>query len=85
SGGAGGAAGRAGRGGAGGGDAMKHQFAMRVGPVGFRIGSAWRAPVEQLAALYAGYPGADVPDFTVRLGPPSPLRRWLRPAVALAG
>jgi HprK-related kinase A len=64
---------------------VKHQFAMRVGPVGFRIGSAWRAPVEQLAALYAGYPGADVPDFTVRLGPPSPWRRWLRPAVALAG
>jgi HprK-related kinase A len=36
--------------------------------------------------LYAGYPAAaDIPDFTVRLEPARPWRRWLRPAVAIGG
>ncbi len=64
---------------------MRHAFAVRVGPVGFRIGSEWSQPVEQLRALYAGYPGADIPDFTVRLEAPRPWRRWLRPSVRIAG
>lgn len=64
---------------------MRHMATLRVGPVAFRIGSDWRAPVEQLRALYADYPRADVPDFTVRLEAPRPWRRWLRPQVAIGG
>ncbi len=64
---------------------MKHSFGLRVGPVGFRIGSAWKAPLTALSRLYEGYPPADIPDFTVRLEPPRPWRRWLRPSVAMAG
>ena len=66
---------------------MRHRLALRIGPVGFRIGSAWRAPLEALAALYAGYPApADgLCDFTVRLEPERPWRRLLRPSVAIRG
>lgn len=64
---------------------MRHQLSLRVGPVSFRIGSAWPGPVEDLRALYAGYPAAEVPDYTVRLEPPRPWRRWLRPQVAVGG
>ncbi|HEY0269728.1 MAG TPA: HprK-related kinase A [Sphingomonas sp.] len=64
---------------------MRAEHRVRVGPVGFRIGSAWRGPVERLRALYAGYPGADIPDLTVRLEPERPWRRWLRPSVAIGG
>jgi len=64
---------------------MRHAFAVRVGPASFRIGSAWRAPVETLADLYRDYPLATVPDFTVRLEPTRPWRRWLRQSVAIAG
>jgi HprK-related kinase A len=57
-----------------------------VGPVSFRIGSAWPEPVAELAALYAPYPEAgEVADFTVRLEPEKPWRRWLRPSVAIHG
>ena len=59
---------------------MRHAQALRVGPVAFRIGSAWRASIAQLRGLYDGYPSRDVPDFTVRLDAPQPWRRWLRPA-----
>jgi HprK-related kinase A len=65
---------------------MKHRLDLRVGPVGFRIGSAWRGPIEQLARLYAGYPAPDgICDFTVRLEPHKPWRRLLRPSVAIRG
>ena len=65
---------------------MKHAFAVRVGPVGFRIGSAWPQPIAALARLYANYPGLDhVADYTVRLEPGGFLRRWLRPSVRIAG
>ncbi|WP_174297269.1 HprK-related kinase A [Sphingomonas bacterium] len=67
---------------------MRHAVAVRVGPFGFRIGSDWRAPVAALERLYAGYPQGDkagVPDFTVRLAAARPWRRWLRPAVTIAG
>ena len=65
---------------------MKHRFDVQVGPVTFRIGSAWRAPVAALEVLYRNYPkSAGVPDFTVRLEPAKPWRRWLRPSVAIAG
>jgi HprK-related kinase A len=66
---------------------MRHSLGLRVGPVGFRIGSAWPEPIAALAALYAGYPEPEngVADFTVRLEPERPWRRWLRPAVAICG
>jgi HprK-related kinase A len=65
---------------------VKHATAVRVGPVGFRVGSAWRGPVAALQALYANYPvPADVTDYTVRLEPATRLRRWVRPSVAIAG
>lgn len=62
-----------------------HAFDVRVGPVGFRVGSAWRAPVAALAALYADYQRAPIADYTVRLEPSRPWRRWLRPSVAIRG
>ncbi len=64
---------------------MNHSFAVRIGPIGFRVGSVWPQPIAQLQALYEGYPSPDIPAFTVRLEPPKPWRRWLRPAVGIAG
>lgn len=62
-----------------------HEFRVQVGPAAFRIGSAWRRPVEQLRELYADYPTPDIPDFTVRLEPVSLLRKFIRPSIALDG
>jgi HprK-related kinase A len=65
---------------------MRHRLDLRIGPVTFRIGSDWRAPLDQLRALYAGYPAPDaIADFTVRLEPETPWRRHLRPSVAIRG
>ncbi len=66
---------------------MKYRFSVRVGPAGFRVGSAWRAPGTALERLYADYPKPEggIPDFTVRLEPETILRRWLRPSVRIAG
>ncbi len=59
---------------------------MRVGPIGFRIGSAWRGPIAALETLYADYKRLDnVPNYTVRLEPERPWRRWIRPCVAIRG
>ncbi|MEA3043253.1 MAG: hypothetical protein QOJ53_540 [Sphingomonadales bacterium] len=66
---------------------MRHQFALQIGPVGFRIGSAWRAPLDALAKLYHGYPEPKdrLADFTVRLEAERPWRRLIRPSVAIRG
>jgi len=65
---------------------VKHRFDVQVGPVAFRIGSAWRKPVASLESLYRDYPKpVGVPDFTVRLESAKPWRRWLRPSLAIAG
>ncbi|UVO52098.1 HprK-related kinase A [Sphingomonas sp. SUN019] len=66
---------------------MRHDFAVRIGPAGFRIGSDWRAPIDQLRTLYAGYPApADgIADFTVRLEAVRPWRRFIRPSIRLTG
>lgn len=66
---------------------MRHHFAVRIGPVGFRIGSDWRAPIAQLETLYADYPKPydGVPDFTVRLFAARPWRRFARAAVMIGG
>lgn len=59
---------------------------LNAGPVTFRVGSAWGGPVRALRALYADYPAAgDVADYTVRLEPARPWRRWVRPSVAIEG
>ncbi len=65
---------------------MKYRFDVRIGPVAFRVGSAWPEPIAALTSLYADYPRtACVPNYTVRLEPERPWRQWLRPAVALRG
>ncbi|MCF8708437.1 HprK-related kinase A [Rhizorhapis sp. SPR117] len=66
---------------------MRYEFSVRIGPASFRIGSAWAAPVEHLRRLYESYPAPEggLVDFSVRLEPATPLRRWLRPSVAIAG
>jgi HprK-related kinase A len=65
---------------------MKHRFDVRVGPIQFRIGSAWPAPVAAMRQLYARYPcPPDIPSFTVRLEPDKPWRRLIRPSVAIRG
>lgn len=64
---------------------MKHEFRVTIGPVGFRIGSDWQQPLDQLAALYKGYPTPDIPDFTVRLFAQRPWRRIIRPSVMIGG
>jgi len=66
---------------------VRHAFAVRIGPVGFRVGSDWRAPIAALERLYAGYPKPrdGVPDFTVRLFARRPWRRFVRPSVSIGG
>ncbi|MBC2777315.1 HprK-related kinase A [Parasphingopyxis marina] len=64
---------------------MRHEFRLTVGPVGFRIGSDWREPLDRLAALYDGYPETALPDFTVRLFAQRPWRRFIRPSVMIGG
>lgn len=66
---------------------MRHRFAIRIGPVAFRIGSDWRAPIDRLADLYRDYPAPSdgVADLTVRLFARRPWRRWLRPSVEIGG
>ena len=65
---------------------MRHALGVRVGPVAFRVGSAWGAPIAQLRDLYRHYPeDHGVPDFTVRLTPEKLWRRWIRPAVKIEG
>ncbi|MCW0197499.1 HprK-related kinase A [Sphingopyxis sp.] len=66
---------------------MRHSTRIAVGPVQFRIGSDWRAPVAVLDRLYAGYPRDDTrpADATVRLFAARPWRRWLRPSVQIGG
>jgi HprK-related kinase A len=65
---------------------MRHRLDLRVGPVTFRIGADWRAPLDALRRLYAGYPEPDpIADFTVRLEADKPWRRFVRPSVAIRG
>lgn len=66
---------------------MRHATKLRIGPVGFRVGSDWRAPIAALDALYDGYPGPvdGIADFTVRLEAERPWRRVVRPSVAIRG
>ncbi len=66
---------------------MRHSFAVKVGPRGFRIGSAWRQPVADLVSLYRDYPQPEdaIPDHSVRLEPTSLIRRFVRPSLSING
>jgi HprK-related kinase A len=65
---------------------VRHRLDLRIGPVTFRVGSDWRAPLDALRHLYSGYPAPDpVADFTVRLEAERPWRRFIRPSVAIKG
>ena len=62
-----------------------HEFKVQVGPAAFRIGSAWKKPLDQLTELYRDYPTPEIPDYSVRLEAVSLLRRFIRPSVAING
>ncbi|VWX57459.1 HprK-related kinase A [Sphingorhabdus sp. 109] len=64
-----------------------HHILLKIGPAAFRIASAWRQPLDQLAGLYRHYPapGEGQVDFTVRLEPDKPWRRHIRPSVHIGG
>ncbi|MDF0545792.1 HprK-related kinase A [Sphingobium sp. H39-3-25] len=66
---------------------MMYAISLRIGPACFRVGSAWGGPIDQLSALYRDYPAplAGIADFTVRLEPVKPWRRWIRPSVFITG
>ncbi len=66
---------------------MRHVATLRIGPVGFQIGSDWRGPVEQLRTLYRDYPqpAEGIVDFNVRLFAARPWRRFVRPSVTIGG
>src|SRR5690606_21816573 len=66
---------------------VRHSTRITVGPVRFRIGSDWGAPIAALETLYAAYPEdpARPADATVRLFAARPWRRWLRPSVHIGG
>ena len=66
---------------------MRRSTRIAVGPVQFRVGSDWAAPVAALDRLYAAYPNAPArpADATVRLFAARPWRRWLRPSVHIGG
>ena len=66
---------------------MRHAVSLRIGPIGFRIGSDWRAPIDQLRSLYRDYPQPHdgVADYTVRLFARRRWRQWIRPSVEIGG
>lgn len=66
---------------------MRHSTMLRIGPVGFRVGSDWRGPIATLEHLYRDYPRPrdDMPDFNVRLFAARPWRRVVRPSVHIGG
>ena len=64
---------------------MRHEVSIRIGPVGFRIGSDWPRPIAALRDLYRDYPTPEFADFTVRLSAARPWRRWIRPSVTIGG
>ncbi len=66
---------------------MRHHHSLRVGPVAFRIGSDWAAPIDVLRRLYATYPQPTdgFTSATVRLEANRWWRRFIRPAVHIRG
>ena len=60
-----------------------NDLALRAGPFVTRIQSPMLQVAEGLLRLYAEFPldTGEFRDFHVRVGPPSGLRRWLRPQI----
>jgi len=60
-----------------------NDLALRTGPFVTRIQSPMLQVAEGLLRLYAEFPldTGEFRDFHVRVGPPSGLRRWLRPQI----
>lgn len=60
-----------------------NDLALRTGPFVTRIQSPMPQVAEGLLRLYADFPldAGEFRDFHVRVGPPSGLRRWLRPQI----
>ncbi|OYY68636.1 HprK-related kinase A [Sphingomonas sp. 28-63-12] len=66
---------------------MRYVHQLRIGPIGFRVGSDWQLPITALHDLYRDYPAPDngIADFTVRLFAARPWRRFVRPSVMIGG
>lgn len=66
---------------------MRHSTTIACGPITFRIGSDWPAPIAAIDALYAAYPkpASSIPHFTVRLEATAWWRRWIAPSIAISG
>ncbi len=66
---------------------MRHSTTIGCGPITFRIGSDWAAPIAAIDALYAPYPKpvSCIPHFTVRLEATAWWRRWVAPSIAISG
>jgi HprK-related kinase A len=66
---------------------MKHVTSIRIGPIGFRVGSDWRSPIDALNTLYSDYPKPEdgIPEFNVHLFAARPWRRVIRPSVMIGG
>lgn len=64
---------------------MKHVASIRVGPIGFRVGSDFAQPIATLRTLYADYPEPEIAHFSVRLPAAAPWRRLVRRSVAIEG
>lgn len=64
-----------------------HKLYLTIGPARFRLVSAWSEPLDQLAQLYRDYLASQdgYADFTVRLEPEKPWRRYIRPSVHISG
>ncbi len=59
---------------------------VRVGAFAFLLRSPVRDVIDAVARLYRDYPDTaedGIPDFTVAVAPPSPIRRWFRPKLEL--
>lgn len=66
---------------------MRYSTTLRIGPLGFRVGSDWRVPIATLDDLYRDYPKPEggIVDHNVHLFAARPWRQVVRPSVTIAG
>ncbi len=66
---------------------MRHLIRLRIGTIGFRVGSDWAGPIAALRDLYRDYPEPEggIPDFNVHLFAARRWRRFVRPSVSIGG
>jgi len=60
---------------------------LKIGPARFRLVSEWQKPISLIDKLYGEYPKPkeSIIDFTVRLEPEKPWRKFIRPSVHIGG